>query len=884
MRIRAIRLREAGPFHQPVALEGLSGGFDVLAGPNELGKSTLFRALNVLFTAKHTTNTSRPGDEIVRLRTDGTSAPLIEADFEIAGHLWRLRKQFYARPEAVLTDVTGGVVVRGGDAEAKLEALLVGPSRMGDMLATWRNLLWVQQLGAMTLAPDEAHKVSLQGLIEGEIGAVAEGPGVRAVRSLAEAALRKLVGRNNRPVKGGPLAEALADRDRVREDLASRRAEAGRQKSLQDRLATLRTRQQDVSAPRARAERSTALEAAREAFAASERARSQLAAARHAHAAATARQRIAADALSRFEARCGEHDRLASAIADVEAALAEKKAAGCLSSDRVREAGEAYERAEVDLSQARQAVERFEAQQRRATMVERAGILEHRLHEAQDATDALAAITAELKGNGVTEAGLVNAETLEREISGLEAELKAARPDVRFTYVSGVDGAFKVAGRAISHGEILSADGPLVIDVEGIGRIAISAGASAGIDDLAADLAARRRSLADWLAGAGCNDLQAARQALSRRRKLENEAHQLQSQLATLSPRGLQALVSELAELTPMLAARAESEGPVEGPRERLDAEVVRLAEAERAMEKQRDAALREHGELQSAYRELRSRLATMREQLDRLEAEVPRAVARADQQAALGEALAAAEREASASQRGLDELAPVIADEATHQRLARALAAAEDEVRQADGESRRLALEISRLEGELAASRQGVRASDLAEVETQLADCEARLSRHEDDVAALSLLLEILAGLERESRSRFLAPVITRITPYLHGLFDTAVITLQENLGVEAVVRNGATNSIDRLSTGTQEQISVLVRLGFARLLADRGSSMPVVLDDALVYSDDDRIGRMFSALETASQYHQVIMLTCRSEIAGRFGGTKLALRPWAA
>ena len=45
MKLRAVRLSEVGHFGTGVALEGLSGGFDVLAGPNEMGKSTIFRAI-----------------------------------------------------------------------------------------------------------------------------------------------------------------------------------------------------------------------------------------------------------------------------------------------------------------------------------------------------------------------------------------------------------------------------------------------------------------------------------------------------------------------------------------------------------------------------------------------------------------------------------------------------------------------------------------------------------------------------------------------------------------------------------------------------------------------------------------------------------------------
>ena len=55
MKLRAVRLSEVGHFRSGVALEGLSGGFDALAGPNEMGKSTIFRAIRTLFRYSHTT-------------------------------------------------------------------------------------------------------------------------------------------------------------------------------------------------------------------------------------------------------------------------------------------------------------------------------------------------------------------------------------------------------------------------------------------------------------------------------------------------------------------------------------------------------------------------------------------------------------------------------------------------------------------------------------------------------------------------------------------------------------------------------------------------------------------------------------------------------------
>ena len=68
MKISAIRLKEVGRFREPVALEGLSGGLDVLAGPNELGKSTILKAVKLALFEKHTSKQARNSTRCARMR------------------------------------------------------------------------------------------------------------------------------------------------------------------------------------------------------------------------------------------------------------------------------------------------------------------------------------------------------------------------------------------------------------------------------------------------------------------------------------------------------------------------------------------------------------------------------------------------------------------------------------------------------------------------------------------------------------------------------------------------------------------------------------------------------------------------------------------------
>mgnify|MGYP000014634806 FL=1 len=71
-----------------------------------------------------------------------------------------------------------------------------------------------------------------------------------------------------------------------------------------------------------------------------------------------------------------------------------------------------------------------------------------------------------------------------------------------------------------------------------------------------------------------------------------------------------------------------------------------------------------------------------------------------------------------------------------------------------------------------------------------------------------------------------------------------------------------------------------MLVRLAFARLLAATGRTAPVILDDALVFTDDDRIERMFDALHRQASDMQIIVLTCRQRAFRALGGQALRLQ----
>ena len=52
--------------------------------------------------------------------------------------------------------------------------------------------------------------------------------------------------------------------------------------------------------------------------------------------------------------------------------------------------------------------------------------------------------------------------------------------------------------------------------------------------------------------------------------------------------------------------------------------------------------------------------------------------------------------------------------------------------------------------------------------------------------------------------------------------------------------------------------------------------SHVPLILDDALVHTDDERISTMFNMLSQAAKDQQIIVLSCRTKAFSDLGGTR--------
>ena len=121
-------------------------------------------------------------------------------------------------------------------------------------------------------------------------------------------------------------------------------------------------------------------------------------------------------------------------------------------------------------------------------------------------------------------------------------------------------------------------------------------------------------------------------------------------------------------------------------------------------------------------------------------------------------------------------------------------------------------------------------------------------------EVEALELLLRVLRDAERAAKERYVGPLVRRRTAPTWMRCFPAPTSRSTGVPYHRHRAAGGAEPFERLSDGTREQIAVLARLAFAELLADQGRPAVVVLDDALAFSDDQRIEQMFDILVRAA------------------------------
>ena len=129
---------------------------------------------------------------------------------------------------------------------------------------------------------------------------------------------------------------------------------------------------------------------------------------------------------------------------------------------------------------------------------------------------------------------------------------------------------------------------------------------------------------------------------------------------------------------------------------------------------------------------------------------------------------------------------------------------------------------------------------------------------------ARLRAAVDAARAAARRTYSEPLARTVVELGRPLFGA-DFAV-ELDADLNVARRTAFGTTLEFARLSTGAQEQLALLVRLACAVLISP-AEGVPLIVDDALGYSDETRLRALGEVLSRVGERCQVLILTCFPE-----------------
>ena len=893
MKLRSIAVNQFKKFTVPMRLDGIENGLNVVVGPNEMGKSTLLDALRAALFEKY----SSKAQPIVALQNDRNQAgPVVELAFELDDGVYRVTKRFVKKPYARLS-CPDERTLEGDAAEDTLRSLLGfdEPGKTGakaETLGMW-NVLWVQQgqsFGALDLP--ESARSNLHSALESEVGTVLGGRRGRALPQAIEKQLRELVTSNSKP--RGAYKDLIVKTDALQselEGLNTRRHELA--KTLDDLEEVQETLARLSAGDRDQADQTELTDARKR--------HGQLAELEARVAAAASDLELEKRNLEQANDAQTERAGLKETIAAEEKAVEqaglrlenvrqqERDGRSQLDALRagVREAEAAVTQADGVVSRQRRTLAAVERQARIRELESRCGKAQAAEKGRREAQQGAAAIL-------VTDEVIDAIRGASRGLETVESRLSAAATRIVFDMTPEALSGIEIDGQALSAEQPWAqAVEPVTIGIPDHGRITIEP-AIKDRDKLLGQQRDTKAMLKDALQAGGIKTVNGAEDQYTRRQKLLQTAELARQEAELHAPAtddhdaGAQAL-SDYIEGFRKILARDMADLDAEKLPEHAEAEVAWRAAVEHAEEarcavdtaratlagpeKTLSQFHTELGTVKARYDDGKERLETLRRELAGAEQELSDDQLQARIDAAQAELSEQETAVAGLEAQRTDETIPQL--EARIARLDRAIQDRRDKRGNLKEKIAGLRSHVEALEG--AGLDEAIQ-----QKARELAFCEEERRRTAREVQVLSLLLSTLRAAEQDAKERYLSPVLNRVRPYLQLLFPGAEITIDENLHIVGVVREaGYEEAFHHLSMGTQEQIAVLIRLAFAEMLIGQGHPATVILDDALVFSDDRRMSRMFDILNMAARNVQVIIFTCREQLFEELGGRQLSLLP---
>ncbi len=831
-------------------------GVVVVCGANEIGKSSMIEALDMLLEAKDR-STKKEVKQVKPTHADVGAE--ITAEISTGPYRFVYRKRFHKRAETALTVLAPRrEQLTGDEAHDRVRAIL--DETVDVSLWQAQRVLQSTSTAAVDLSGCDALSRALD-VAAGEAVQLSGAEPLLIDRIDAEY-LRYFTPTGRATGEWAAATKRMRDAD----DAVARCAAAVAE--VDDAVRSHATHTAELARVAGeRAEAAERLAAARSAAEEVAALAQQLKQAEVVAAAADATVEASVSALSERRRLQADVDERTAAVAELETAAAQTHDEE-LTAHEVQEAAEAAAeaaRAAVQTSQdrveaARRAVERLADRDEAQRLSSRLTKIDATLREVEGAEHELAPIA-------LTDALMQDIEaaaaTVERAAG--QADLASAHIEV----VAVADIELRVGGEPVSLAAgrpwAVNATTTTEIDLPGVLTARVVPGAPAS--DTQAKLDAAQQVLASALAAAGVDDVAAARVLDGRRRELvgardraaatargllgDDDLHALRARFAEMrdiaaagTPAGPADVASARAALDEATAAQQKAIADCETHRKVAEAAAKRLGE--RAT---RAGIARE--KLTACYAEL----TVGRERLTQQRAAASDDDLRLKAEADLEKARRATGLVADLSVE-LARCAPETVTATLDAALRRldVLTARHDEVADA------LRLVGAQLKVYGTEGRKG----QLDAAETEREHAEAEYLRVHRRARAAHLLRSVMARHRDATRMRYVDPFRNQVERLGRIVFgDTFEVEIDSQLRICSRTLSGRTVPYDSLSGGAKEQLGIVARLAGAALVA-KEDSVPVVIDDALGFTDPDRLIKMGAVFDAVGGDGQVIVLTC--------------------
>ncbi len=155
----------------------------------------------------------------------------------------------------------------------------------------------------------------------------------------------------------------------------------------------------------------------------------------------------------------------------------------------------------------------------------------------------------------------------------------------------------------------------------------------------------------------------------------------------------------------------------------------------------------------------------------------------------------------------------------------------------------------------------------EIAQIEESLGLCREKLDSIKAEIQAMELASELISQAAEKMQEEIIPKLNEKTGKLLSHITDGSHSTLATGIDneINTEFRN-AVHSLWEFSDGTIDQMYFALRIAAAEVFSEK-ESVPIIIDEAFAYYDEDRIKSTFDLLSEIAKEKQVIVFTCKEK-----------------